>query len=120
MDVHQTNLSDSPADVPHSTQQCMFPGCKSKVPTRLVTCDTTHALEIAVAVLDCELDEWTSKPKQIIKMVSCESHGHIMKARGLKKDMELQQYSHMRNVYTTLHGLVRQSCHDLLQEIGEY
>jgi hypothetical protein len=55
-----------------------------------------------------------------LRMVSCDSHGHLMKARGLKKDIELQQFSHMRNVYTTLHRLVQDSCKTLLQEIGEY
>ena len=98
----------------------MFPGCQSKVPARWIACDSPHALEINVAVLDSDAGNNPSFKPWSIRMASCDAHGHVMKARGLKKDMELQQYSHMRNVYTTLHDLVRHSCHELLQDIGEY
>jgi hypothetical protein len=96
-------------------QLCMFPGCKAKVPKS--TCDTNNSLSIQILVEskgDDDDAEFTS-----LSLVSCEEHGHVMKARGLKKDMELHQYSHMRNVYTTLHHLAQRSCMSLLRDIGE-
>jgi len=99
-------------------QLCMFPGCTSIVPWN--TCGNMNTLSISIVTNSVTDSCYGDQQPSHLRMVSCDTHGHLMKSRGLKKDIELQQFSHMRNVYTTLHRLVQDSCKTLLQEIGEY
>lgn len=110
-----TSLTAQPSS---GDQFCMFPGCSTIVTP--ITCDNTNKLSINVLAKSNDSSGSGGENSVILRMVSCDTHGHLMRARGLKKDMELQQFSHMRNVYTTLHLLVQDSCKSILQEIGEY
>ena len=99
-------------------QPCMFPGCKAIVASD--TCGNMNTLSIDILSISEDVNSPAKSSPRLLKLKSCDNHGHIMRARGLKKDMELQQFSHMRNVYNTLHQLVQDSCKSILEEIGEY
>ena len=116
--VSGTAVSHTKPDAPSGGHLCMFPGCSARASS--ATCDDRNTLSIKILALPDNPNLTDLASPRLLTLVSCDSHGHLMRARGLKKDMELQQFSHMRNVYTTLHQLVQESCKSILQEIGEF
>jgi len=95
---------------PEGSVACMFPGCRRK----LLPSASESGLALHVAI-PCD----SSNSVRVFDLTSCEEHAHIMKARGQKKGMDLQQHSHMRNVYSTLLHVVRRSCRGVMNELQQ-
>jgi hypothetical protein len=78
---------------PSSNGRCSFPGCSYDLPK-------VCGIDVSFAVPVKQND--TRSEYVILRLRACDYHSHLMKGRKLKKEMNIVQHSHMRNLLETL------------------
>lgn len=76
-----------------SNGRCSFPGCSYDLP-KVCGIDVSFAVPVK--------QNYKGSEYVRLRLRACDYHSHLMKGRKLKKEMNLVQHSHMRNLLETL------------------
>jgi len=107
--VKAKSVSEIPCDQERSNDfviyRCLFPSC-------------TCLQESSSSRIEIHLGYAVNHGMRVvIEGAACKQHTNFVKGRKQKRDMSLQQHSHMRNALYTLSAVLKKSCNESVNDV---